>query len=555
MGRKVVIVGGAAGGASAAARLRRLDENAEIVLLERGEYISYASCGLPYYIGEVIPERENLLVQTPERFKAWFRIDVRTNSEVTRIFPDEKEVEVREKSGHTYREPYDYLLLAPGAAPARPPIPGVDSENVFTLRTIPDADRIKEFLEREKPSRAVVVGGGFVGIEVAENFHRKGLATTIVETLDQVLPPLDFEMAAIVHHHIRNAGIELILKDGVKAFVTAGKRVVEVELQSGRRIPADIVLLAVGVRPEVKLAKEAGLALGEHGGIVVNERLQTSDPHIFAIGDAIEVRDVVTGRSTLVPLASPANKQGRIVADIIAGREAKYEGAQGTAIVKVFNCVAAFTGANEKTLKRLGIPYNAAHTHGESHAGYYSGAAPMALKVLFDPQTGKLLGAQVVGGEGVDKRIDVLATVLRREGTVFDLQELELAYAPPFSSAKDPVNIAGYVAGNIVRGDVAVIHWHELEGLDRSRTVVLDVRTKEERQNGYIEGSLHIPVQELRARLGELPKDKEIVVYCQTGRRSYIAARILMQQGFSSVRNLSGGWKTYSLASSEQKSR
>ncbi|KXG76018.1 Coenzyme A disulfide reductase [Fervidicola ferrireducens] len=552
MGKKVLIVGGVAGGASAAARLRRLDESAEIIMFERGEYVSFANCGLPYYVGEVIAERKKLLVQTPENFKARFNIDVRVNSEVTRIFPDKKQVEVREKDGRTYIETYDYLILSPGASPVRPPIPGIEAENIFTVRTIPDVDRIKDFIEKAKPKRAVVVGGGFIGLEMAENLHARGIKTTIVEMLDQVLAPLDFEMAAIVHGHIRAAGVDLVLKDGVKAFINENNLTKEVELQSGRRIPADLVVLAIGVKPEVKLAKEAGLEIGERGGIRVNEKLQTSDPYIFAIGDAIEVKDFVTGQYTLIPLAGPANKQGRIVADIIAGRDAKYEGTQGTAIVKIFDCVAASTGANEKTLKRLGIPHAVSFTHPGSHAGYYPGSTAMSIKLIFDPETGKVLGAQIVGKEGVDKRIDVIASAIRRGDTVFDLQELELAYAPPFSSAKDPVNMAGYVAGNIITGDMPVIQWHEIENLDRQNTVILDVRTKAEYELGHIEGSVNIPVDELRTRLSEIPRDKEIVVYCQVGLRAYIATRILMQNGYK-VKNLSGGWKTYKAAMDEKK--
>lgn len=552
MGKKVLIVGGVAGGASAAARLRRLDESAEIIMFERGEYVSFANCGLPYYVGEVIAERKKLLVQTPENFKARFNIDVRVNSEVTRIFPDKKQVEVREKDGRTYIETYDYLILSPGASPVRPPIPGIEAENIFTVRTIPDVDRIKDFIEKAKPKRAVVVGGGFIGLEMAENLHARGIKTTIVELLDQVMAPLDFEMAAIVHGHIRAAGVDLVLKDGVKAFINENNLTKEVELQSGRRLPADLVVLAIGVKPEVKLAKEAGLEIGKRGGIRVNEKLQTSDPYIFAIGDAIEVKDFVTGQYTLIPLAGPANKQGRIVADVIAGRDAKYEGTQGTAIVKIFDCVAASTGANEKTLKRLGIPHAVSFTHPGSHAGYYPGSTTMSIKLIFDPETGKVLGAQIVGKEGVDKRIDVIASAIRRGDTVFDLQELELAYAPPFSSAKDPVNMAGYVAGNIITGDMPVIQWHEIENLDRQNTVILDVRTKAEYELGHIEGSVNIPVDELRTRLSEIPRDKEIVVYCQVGLRAYIATRILMQNGYK-VKNLSGGWKTYKAAMDEKK--
>lgn len=553
MGKKVLIVGGVAGGASAAARLRRLDETAEIIMFEKGEHISFANCGLPYYVSGVIAERQKLLVQTPQAMKARFGLDIRTFSEVTRIFPDKKEVEVKEAGGRTYTESYDYLILSPGAIPVRPPIPGIDARNIFTVRNIPDIDAVKEYVDNQSPQRAVVVGGGFIGLEMAENLHARGIKTTIVEMLDQVMAPLDYEMAAIVHGHIRASGTELVLKDGVQSFVNENDSVKEVELQSGRRIPADLVILAIGVKPDIKLAKEAGLAIGERGGIKVNERLQTSDPHIFAIGDAIEVKDFVTGAYTLIPLAGPANKQGRIVADIIAGRDAKYEGTQGTAIAKVFDCVAASTGANEKTLQRMGIPYEVSFTHPGSHAGYYPGSNTMSIKLLFDPHTGKVLGGQIVGCDGVDKRIDDIAAAIRRGDTVFDLQELELAYAPPFSSAKDPVNMAGYVAGNIINGDVSVIHWHQIAALDQNNTLFVDVRTPAEHELGHIPGSVNIPVDEIRHRLHEFPTDKDIVIYCQIGLRGYLACRILTQHGFTRVRNLSGGWRTYKAAVEEKK--
>lgn len=553
MGKKVLIVGGVAGGASAAARLRRLDEQAEIIIFERGEHISYANCGLPYYVGRVISDRKKLLVQTPQVMRDRFNIDVRVNSEVIEIRTDRKEVVVRERSGRTYSESYDFLILSPGASPVLPPIPGIEAENVFAVRSIPDVDAIKGFIEERKITGAAVVGGGFIGLEMAENLHRLGIQTFLIEMANQVLPPLDYEMAVFLHHHLRDKGINLILNDGVGSFGQKEGLVEKVVLQSGREIPVELVIMAVGVRPEVELARRAGLAVGEQGGILVNERLQTSDPHIFAIGDAIEFKDFVTGRQTVIPLAGPANKQGRIVADIIAGREAAYGGTQGTAIVKVFDLVAAATGANEKILKNLGIPYEVSYTHPGSHAGYYPGSVTMHIKLLFDPAGGKILGAQIVGREGVDKRIDVLAAAIRRGDTVFDLQELELAYAPPFSSAKDPVNMAGYVAGNIVNGDLRVIHWHQIDGLDRASSLLIDVRTPAEFEAGHIPGAVNIPVDEIRRRLGEIPKDKEIVVYCRVGLRGYLAYRILVQNGFPKVRNLSGGWLTYHPVKEEEK--
>lgn len=553
MGKKVLIVGGVAGGASAAARLRRLDEQAEIIIFERGEHISYANCGLPYYVGSVISDRKKLLVQTPQVMRDRFNIDVRVNSEVIEIRTGKKEVVVRERSGHTYSESYDFLILSPGASPVLPPIPGIEAENVFAVRSIPDVDAIKGFIEERKTTGAAVVGGGFIGLEMAENLHRLGIQTFLIEMANQVLPPLDYEMAVFLHHHLRDKGINLILSDGVGSFGQKEGLVEKVVLQSGREIPVELVIMAVGVRPEVELARRAGLAVGEQGGILVNERLQTSDPHIFAIGDAIEFKDFVTGRQTVIPLAGPANKQGRIVADIIAGREAAYGGTQGTAIVKVFDLVAAATGASEKILKNLGIPYEVSYTHPGSHAGYYPGSVTMHIKLLFEPAGGKILGAQIVGREGVDKRIDVLAAAIRRGDTVFDLQELELAYAPPFSSAKDPVNMAGYVAGNIVNGDLQVIHWHQIDGLDRASSLLIDVRTPAEFEAGHIPGAVNIPVDEIRRRLAEIPKDKEIIIYCRVGLRGYLAYRILVQNGFPKVRNLSGGWLTYHPVKEEEK--
>ncbi|MDA8227449.1 MAG: FAD-dependent oxidoreductase [Desulfitobacterium hafniense] len=543
MTKKVLIIGGVAGGASAAARLRRLDEKMEIIMFERGEHISYANCGLPYYVSGVIAERDKLLVQTPEGMRERFRIDVRTKSEVTRIFPEEKVVEVQEANGHNYRESYDKLILSPGAASIRPPIPGIDDVEAFVVRNVSDIDLIKRYVDEQQPQAAVVIGGGFIGLEMAENLHARGVSTTIVEMSNQVMAPLDFEMAAILHEHIFNKGVNLILDNGVKAFDSkAGKTFIT--LQSGKQVQADLIILAIGVKPEIKLAKEAGLAIGDLGGIKVNEKLQTSDPNIYAIGDAIEVKHFITGQAALIPLAGPANKQGRIVADIIAGRESKYKGTQGTSIAKVFDLVVASTGANEKILSRLGIPYEVSYTHSGSNAGYYPGAKKMSVKLLFD-KNGQIFGAQIVGSYGVDKRIDDIAGTIRQGGTIYDLQELELAYAPPFSSAKDPVNMAGYVAENILSGDVQIIHWHHLEKISPKDVFLVDVRTADEHKRGFIPGSIHIPIDDLRNHLSEFPQDKDIVVYCEIGLRGYLVYRILSQHGFTRVRNLSGGWQTY----------
>ncbi|ODA40996.1 FAD-dependent oxidoreductase [Desulfosporosinus sp. BG] len=544
MGKKVLIVGGVAGGASAAARLRRLDEEAEIIIFERGEHISYANCGLPYYVSGVINERDALLVSKPEAMRSRFLIDVRIFSEVTRIFPEEKAVEVQESNGKVYRESYDHLILSPGAAPLRPPIPGIDDIEALVVRNVTDIDRIKRYVDEQQPQTAAVVGGGFIGLEMAENLHARGVSTTIIEMSNQVMAPLDFEMAAILHEHIFNKGVNLILEDGVKSFVKKDNTTI-ITLQSGEEIEADLVIMAIGVKPEIKLAKEAGLTIGDLGGIKVNERLQTSDPNIYAVGDVIEVKHIVTGQAALLPLAGPANKQGRIVADVIAGRDSQYKGTQGTAIAKVFDLVAAATGANEKMLTKLGIPFEVAINHSNSHAGYYPGATRISIKLIFDRSNGRILGAQAVGAQGVDKRIDDIAGVIRHQGTVYDLQELELAYAPPFSSAKDPANMIGYVAENIINGDVRMIQWHELTKLKAQDLCIIDVRDEEERRAKFIPGSLHIPINDLRSRLAELPKDKDIVVYCEIGLRGYLAYRILTQHGFTRVKNLSGGWVTY----------
>ncbi len=541
MSKKVLIIGGVAGGASAAARLRRLDEEAEIILFEKGEYISFANCGLPYHIGEVIPERSKLLVQTPEAMNARFQIDVRVENEVLSIDRGKKVVEVKDLTqDKVYEESYDYIILSPGAEPVKPPLEGINSDNVFTLRNIPDMDQIKAYVEDEKPGRAVVVGGGFIGIEMAENLKEKGLDVTLVEMLDQVMTPFDYEMAAFIHNHLRQKGIKLNLGDGISRIEEKG-----VVLQSGKKVETDMVILSIGVRPMTKLASDAGLEIGESRAIKVNEYLQTSDENIYAIGDAIEVTNFVTGEPSRIPLAGPANKQGRIVAGNISGDKRKYNGTQGTAIAKVFDMAVASTGINEKILKDKGQDYQVSYTNSNNHAGYYPGASSMMIKMIFTPDEGKLLGAQIVGYDGVDKRIDVLATALRHGLTVFDLQELELAYAPPFGSAKDPVNMAGYVAGNILKGLVDPICWNEIEDLDDD-AIILDVRQEVETRIGKIEGSVNIPLNNLRDRLDELDREKEIVVYCAVGLRGYIACRILTQHGFKNVKNLLGGFKLYS---------
>ena len=557
MNKKVLIVGGVAGGASAAARLRRIDEKAEIIMFEKGSYISFANCGLPYYIGGAIKERKNLLVQTAEAMKARFNIDVRELSEVIKIDRQRKAVGVRSiKDGSIYEESYDVLVLSPGAFPVKPPIPGIDSPNIYTLRDIPDTDSIKTFLDEKKPQNAVVVGGGFIGLEMAENLHSAGLKVDIVEALDQVMAPLDYEMAAIVHNHIRGKGCGLHLKDGVKAFEPEGNRTAVV-LQSGKRIPADMIILSIGVKPNNTLAREAGLEIGGTGGVKVNEYLQTSDPNIYALGDAVEVTDYISGNPALIPLAGPANKQGRIVANNIAGRRDTYKGTQGTAIAKVFDMAAASTGVNEKALKKLGKEsgkdYITTITHSASHAGYYPGGSAMAIKLVYTPQ-GRVLGAQIAGYDGVDKRIDDIAIAVRHRMTVHDLQEFELAYAPPFSSAKDPVNMAGYVGSNVLNGDVKTAYWYEAMNADISRTFLLDVREPSEYQKGHIPNAVNIPLDQIRSRLKEIPRDKEIIVNCQVGLRSYIGARIMMQNGFDNVRNLSGGYKTYSAVEADMKS-
>jgi CoA-disulfide reductase len=544
---KVLIVGGVAGGATAAARLRRLDESAEIIMFEKGEYVSYANCGLPYYIGNVIKEKDKLLVQTPESIRDKFHIDIRLESEVMKVDRENKTVEVFDRAKRTtYTETYDKLILSPGAEPVRPKLEGIDRPGIFTLRNIPDTQRIKDFVDEKKPKHAVVVGAGFIGMEVAENLRERGVFVTVVELADHVIGPLDFDMAAIVHRHMKLKDVEFYLKDSVVSF--AGEDQIVVTLGSGRRLTADMVILGIGVGPETKLAKEAGLALGQTGGILVDEHMRTSDEDIYAVGDAVEIRDFVNGNPGLVPLAGPANKQGRIAADNICGRPDVYEGTQGTAIVKIFDITVAITGNNERTLVKNGVDFEKSFTHSGSHAGYFPGSIPMTIKLLFSKPDGKILGAQIIGYDGVDKRIDVLASAIRKGMTVHDLKMLELAYAPPYSSAKDPVNIAGYAASNILSGDVKIIHWHDVDAIDRSKSMIVDVRSKLESELGSLPDSVNIPLEELRARMHEIPKDKDIYLFCQIGLKGYVAYRILMQNGYPSVWNLSGGYKTYELA-------
>ena len=550
---KYLIIGGVAGGATVAARLRRMDEKAEIILFERGKYVSYANCGLPYYIGDTINDRNKLFVQTVKGFTDRFRIDIRTEQEVTRILPESKQVEVKKLgTGETYTETYDKLVLSPGAEPLRPRIEGIESKKIFTLRNVPDTDTIKNYVNTEKPRTAVVVGGGFIGLEMAENLHELGVHVTVVEMANQVMAPLDYSMAAIVHQQLIGKQVGLMLEDGVSRFEETS-RGVTVHLKSGKQIPADMVLLSIGVRPETRLAKEAGLTIGALGGIAVNEYMQTSNPDIYALGDAVEVRHLVTGKPALIPLAGPANKQGRIVADnIVSGNKETYDGTMGTSIAKVFDLTVATAGANAKLLKREGIAYQSSYTHGASHAGYYPGAVPLSIKILFAPEDGRLLGAQVVGFGGVDKRIEMLAQVIQRKGTVYDLAELEHAYAPPYSAAKDPVNMAGFVTENLLTGKAKAIQWREIQNLSPD-TVRIDVRTRDEYSLGTIPGFINIPVDELREHLAELPKDKLIVVTCAVGLRGYLAYRILTQNGFTNVRNLSGGYKTWSVATAKIK--
>ena len=540
---KIVIVGAVAGGASAAARARRLDEDAEIILFERGPAPSFANCGLPYYVGGVIEERDKLLVAPTERLVQRYRLDVRTLQSVQSIDRAAKTVTVRRLAdGTEYQESYDKLILSPGAEPARLSVPGADLPGIHTLRNLEDGDRLLQAVT-DGAQRAVVVGAGFIGLEIAENLVHRGIETTVVELAGQVLPPWDREMTAPVFEQLEKNGICLCLSDSVQTFRTTDNGL-QVVLESGDEFHADFVVLSIGVRPDNELAVDAGLEVGERGGIQVNRHMQTNDPDIYAVGDAIEVLDFVSGTPAQVPLAGPANRQGRIAADHIFGREAAYRGTQGTAIIGVFDVSAAATGVSEKVLRRSGTPYQKVYVHAGHHAGYYPDAQRVTLKLLFAPDTGRLLGAQAVGGPGVDKRIDVLAVAIQAGMTVFDLEEMELAYAPQFGSAKDPVNMLGFVAANVLRGDHPVIHVDELAAAQERNAVLIDVRTERESKQGHIPGSVNLPLDELRSRMDEVPRDRPLVVYCQVGMRGYLAARILQQKGYD-VLNIPGGYTTY----------
>ena len=543
MSKKIVIIGGVAGGASAAARARRLSEEADIIMFERGEYISFANCGLPYHIGGDIPERERLLVQTPQSMRTRFKIDVRTKCEVLSIDRRAKKVKVRKRdTGEEYDESYDSLVLSPGAEPFSPPIQGVNLKRVFKLRSMDDMDGILEVLRDDKPKRAVVVGGGYIGLEVTEALRHRGLEVTLVELEPQVMVTADPEMAAPIKQQLELHGVDLRLGTSVTAFGEEGN-MVRVTLSTGVSLLCGLAIMSVGVRPEAKLAADADLKIGGRGGIVVDDHMRTDDPDIYAVGDAVEITEFVGGQKLSIPLAGPANRQGRIAADNILGRDSIYKKTQGTAICKVFDLTVGMTGMNEKALKRSGMAYEKIYVHPASHATYYPGASPISLKLLFDPSDGRILGAQAVGQAGVDKRIDILAVAIRAGMTVEDLEHLEFCYAPPYGSAKDPVNYAGFVASNILRGDVSVCHYEEINNPSDNQYVI-DVRTRKEHAAGSIPDSFLIPVDEMRERLVELPKDKEILVYCQVGLRGYLACRILSQNGFTS-RNLTGGYNTW----------
>jgi NADPH-dependent 2,4-dienoyl-CoA reductase/sulfur reductase-like enzyme/rhodanese-related sulfurtransferase len=557
---KVVIVGGVAGGASCAARLRRLDESAEIVLVERGPYVSYANCGLPYYVGGVIEKEASLLLATPDTFRQVFAIDCRTGCEVVGISAKDKTVELKDRAtGEVTKERYDKLVLSPGAAPIRPSLPGIDLPGIFPVRTVPDAREVREWVDRSltelpgldsytgsqarrRQRRAVVVGGGFIGLEMAENLVELGLDVTVVQRGGQLMTPVDREMARYVERHMEKNGVHIVLNDGASGFEQAADGSLEVLSVSGQRLPADVVVLGIGVRPETELAKMAGVDLGEHGGIPVDEQMRTSDPDIFAVGDAVEKWDYVSGQWTLLALAGPANRQGRVAADVIAGRDSRFRGVQGTAVVGLFGGALAWTGVSEKTLERLGDEdYEEVYLYPNSHAGYYPDAAPIAMKVIFRKSDGRLLGAQAVGRDGVDKRIDAIAMVIQLGGTIHDLEECELCYAPQFGSAKSPANFAGMVAGDVLSGDMPVGHWGALDG-----EFLLDVRHPEELAAEALPDVVNIPVDQLRARLDELPRDREIAVICRSGQRAYYATRVLLQNGFS-ARVMSGGMLSHEI--------
>ncbi|HCF48855.1 MAG TPA: CoA-disulfide reductase [Syntrophomonas sp.] len=544
MSKKIVIIGGVAAGASAAARLRRLDEEAEIIMFERGQDISFANCGLPYYVGGVIDKKNRLVVQTPRAMSRRFAIDVRVLTEVQEIIPAEKRVVAHDfGSGEKYSESYDYLILCPGAYPIIPDIPGINRSNVYTVRNIPDSEKIKAHVEVSDVRNVVVIGAGFIGMEMAEMMQLRDLNVAVVEASSQILGVLDPEMSRLVEKYVASKGVKFITGD-IPVELQGDPAVTKVVLESGAEIPADLVIMGIGVRPETWLAEQAGLELGETGGILVDEYLQTSDPFIFAAGDAIQVKDYVTGHDTLVPMAGPANRQGWVVANNIAGRKITYPGSQGTGIIKLMDMVVAVTGRNEKTLQQWGVDYLVCHAHPNSHATYYPGSSQMSIKLIFSRPEGKILGAQIVGYDNVDKAIDALATAIRARMTVYDLQDLELAYAPPFSSAKTPVNLVGYVAGNILDGMVEPVRWEDVQSLVKEGALLVDVRTGEEFQKMPVEGAVNMPLDDLRGNLDQLSEGQEVLAFCQVGLRSYVANRILRQKGFK-VKNISGGYKLY----------
>lgn len=545
---KIVIIGAVAGGASAAARARRLDEDAEIVLIERGTEPSFANCGLPYYVGGEIESRDKLLVAPAERLRLRYRLDVRTRQEVTSINRDKQTVDVRNlETGETFTEPYDRLIISTGASPFRPPIPGIEGPDVLELRDLADAERMFERVATGHSRRAVIVGAGFIGIEVAENLIRRGLDVTVVELVDQILPPWDREMVRPLEDHLREQGVRLMLNDSAEAFeeTTTDDANLVVKLKSGEELPACFAVVCIGVRPESKLAEEAGFEIGPRGGIVTNDHMQTSDPNVYAVGDVAQVKDFITGEPTQIPLAGPANRQGRIAADHIFGRDSRYRGTQGTAVVGVFGKTAAMTGHSEKLLQRANRPYEKIYIHPNDHAGYYPGASPMTLKLLFNPEDARIWGAQAVGTAGVDKRIDVIATAIHAGMTVYDLEDVELCYAPQYGSAKDPVNMAGFVAAGVLRGDQPVTHSHLVPPTDQPRDwFVLDVRSPGEFDAGHIHDAVNIPLEELREQMSKLPTNRRIVVYCFVGQRGYMATRLLKHHDFD-VSNLCGGYKSW----------
>ncbi len=544
--QRILIVGGVAGGASCAARARRLSESAEIIMFDRGAFVSFANCGLPYYVGDVIKKEEHLLVATPALFRDRFNIEVRLHSEVVRIDRDRRVIEVKDlDKGRSYTEAYDVLVLSPGAGPIRPELPGIDLPGIFSMRTIPDSRQIRNWIDQYQASSAVVVGGGYIGMEMTDNLHKRGLGVTVVEMQSQVMPLADAEMVVPIHETLKKQGVRLLLNESVTGFANGSGHTLDLSLASGELLSTDLVILCIGVRPETTLAKAAGLEIGPSGGILVDDHMVTSDPHIFAVGDAVEVKEVVTSQKSVIPLAGPANRQGRIAANVIMGRPSAFRGIQGTSVVGIMDQVIAFTGASEKMLKQLGRweSMEKIYLHPGHHANYYPGASPITLKLIFQKKDGRVVGAQAVGKAGVEKRIDVISMAIQQNATVFDLEEAELCYAPQFGSAKDPVNIAGMIAANVVRGDVELAHWEQVPGTD---AILVDVRSSKEFGRDHLDGAINHPLDNLRETMFQLPKDKEIWTYCFVGQRSYYAARALTQYGFN-VKNISGGFKAYQL--------